>query len=236
MKKTLLLTLTCLLALSFGAMANASTLSIQFSGMDLHYDGNNLMASEDYLTTMNFFDCGVLVGTLTENIGVNMFVGDLGPILYGNGSYQSSTGYGFDLYIGGEEEVSTAAGGDIGGGGIGLDWDSPVQVNVNQNGGSTQVSVLGSASTSQINYQNLPFGFELDSPIQVSFSTQITKFTLVNETVAASTESGDYFATFDAFGTGEVSGDRSPIPEPMTLLTMGLGLAGFGALRRRKKA
>ncbi|NNF08181.1 MAG: PEP-CTERM sorting domain-containing protein [Candidatus Eisenbacteria bacterium] len=228
MRKRLLTSLTGLLLVALAVTpASANLLSIQFSGLNLYYDGNNLqtVGGEDPLATMNFFNDGALVGTLTQDIGASMFVANLGTINQGDGTYfGDGSGFGLTLSM------------NAGANGIILNWDSPIQVNVNQNAGVTDVSVLGSASTSDIIAQALPFGFDIQAPVQVSFSTQITDFGLIdfNETERASTIGGEY-AWFDAFGTGEVSGQASPIPEPMTLLTLGLGLAGFGAARRKRK-
>ncbi|NNF08180.1 MAG: PEP-CTERM sorting domain-containing protein [Candidatus Eisenbacteria bacterium] len=232
MKKHLLTSLTGLLLLALTvAPASANLLSIQFSGLNLTYDhfanGGTLAApspfalSPDPLATMNFFNNGSLVGTLTQDIAIGMSIGGLGPITTSGGTYFGhGGGFGLRLY--------TNNAGD----GITLNWDSPVQVNVNPANGGAEVSVLGSASTSAIIGQSLPFGFELDAPVQVSFSTQISDFDIFpsNSSVGA-----DTYKRFEAFGTGEVSGNASPIPEPLTLLTFGLGLAGLGAARRKRK-
>ncbi|NNF06028.1 MAG: PEP-CTERM sorting domain-containing protein [Candidatus Eisenbacteria bacterium] len=212
--KAKLLILTMVIAMVAAVPAMATTLQIQFSGLNLTYDGNNIAAVNDDLATMNFFDCGILVGTLNSNIAIDMLIPNVGTIFDGNGVYSSGTGFGLDLMTGV-------------GSGINLDWDSPVTVNVNDGG---QVSVLGSASTSTINSQNLPFGFNFDTPVQVSFSTQITSSSLTN---FAGTR--NYYNRFESFGTGEVSGPRSAIPEPATLLTIGVGLLGGAIARRRKK-
>lgn len=212
--KAKLLILTMVIAMVAAVPAMATTLQIQFSGLNLTYDGNNIAAANDDLTTMNFFDCGILVGSLNSNIGIDMLIPNVGQILDGNGVYASGIGFGLDLMTG------------IGSG-ISLDWDSPVTVNVNDGG---QVFVLGSASTSTINNQNLPFGFNFDAPVQVSFSTQITSSNIVNSAAGP-----DYYSRFESFGTGEVSGPRSAIPEPATLLTIGVGLLGGAIARRRKK-
>lgn len=227
MRKSLILLAATFLVGTLGVLpAAANTLQIQFSGLNLTYDGNNIAANEDELATMNFFSDGVLVGTLTNGIGIDLLIPNIGPILTGDGSYTSGLGYGLNLWAGG--------------GGIGLDWDSPVSVNVNELGGDVNVAVLGSASTNTVTGQNLPFGFDFDTPIQFSFSTQITNFTVGGgqgyfQGEQWVTDGGDYYTHFDSFGTGELSGEASPIPEPATLLMIGAGLLGGGLSRRRKK-
>lgn len=213
--KAKLLILTMVIAMVSAVPAMATALQIQFSGLNLTYDGNNIAAANDALATMDFFDCGVYVGSLNADIGIDMLIPNLGVINTGNGVYNSTPGFGLNLMTGV-------------GSGINLDWDSPVTVNVNDAG---QVSVLGSASTTIINSQNLPFGFSFDAPVQVSFSTQITSSSITNFAGAA----GGYYNRFESFGTGEVSGPRSAIPEPATLLTIGVGLLGGAIARRRKK-
>ena len=145
----------------------------------------------------------------------------------GNSTVSSVLGHGFDLFF------------DDLGGFLDLDWDSPVEISLNNILG--ELSVHGSAVTSTVN-QALPFGLAMGTPVEVTFSQQITSFETglipqVSRRDLASPQLIDdpYITSFKSFGTGEVTGPNAAVPEPGTLLLLGAGLAGGIVARRRRR-
>lgn len=222
-----LLILSLILVAGMPAMASGSVLQIQFQGLDIAYDGSTLYdrgganaaytgnpADADPLDAMAFLVDGSQVGPLlTSDIYLDLYVPNLLNIPAAGG-IAMSTGpfpvFGFDILTGG------------GAGGVGLQFSQPVQVVWDQNA----VTVLGSARTTSITGQNLPYGLVLGTPVDVSFSTN---------TLGDYASAGGYLTRFTASGTGELNGPNAAIPEPTSLLLLGMGLLGGGVLTARRK-
>lgn len=214
-----------LVALAFTGVANAGVLEIQFSGLNLVYDGSNIYdaggiaggsgnpSESDPLITMSFIFDGSLLGTLTSDIYADVLIQNVANIPVGGGTVTASQSdtFGFDLL------TSNA------GWGLALNLDADVQINYN----GSAITVQGSGSTSSIFSQNLPFDlFIYDVPVLFSFTLT---------SVQNLTDNGTYLTGFTGGGTGVVSSNFAQIPEPSILLLMGSGLLvlGFASARRR---
>ncbi len=226
-----LMALLAPLSLSLASPASATTLSIQFTGLDLVYNGSTLCdlagcnpssgtrAESDPLTTMTIgFDDdadGVVdtpVGTLTGAIWADLSL-DLASIPADGGTVSGSAGY-LDLLMQYEDP------------GFGLaltiaDWTAtytPV-------GG---FFFFGSGAVSGIAHQSLPFGLgDAHLPVEFSFSSRISPGTLSTD------PEQPYVVGFRASGTGEISAAYTP--EPGTALLLGSGLLGLCVLGRRRR-
>ncbi len=224
-------------ALLAAGSVSANTLQISFTGLNLMYDGGTGViydaggsnstrpgnsSQADQLATMDFFNDATQIGhfNASDNIYADIYI----PGVFGipaAGGTRMSTGpfpsFGFDLFIG-----STI---------LALNIDSPFQITWN----AGSISVLGSASTGSIQGQALPFGVTLGTPVTIGFNVFAPDF---GTTPGAFTnDQGDVISRFTAFGTGDVRGPISAIPEPATLMLLGFGLLGGGAMsaRRRRK-
>ena len=224
-----------LLALPMAGFA-ASSLSIFMTGLNLTYDGTNIMSRDagngdyigaDDLITAQFVVNEALVGTSVATYADVFIGGVFGLMTTGTSTVNSQLGHGFDLFF------------DDLGGFLDLDWDTPVEISLNNILG--ELSIHGSAVTSDIGGQALPFGLEIGTPVEVTFSQQITSF----ETgfpgapvglmgVAPNLIDDTHIMSFQSFGTGEITGPNA-VPEPTTLILVGAGLAG-GFLRRRRRS
>jgi hypothetical protein len=201
------------------APAAAVPVQIQFTGLDLVYDGTTLHdagsllggggepAESDPLISMHFLQNGSLLGTLTSDIWADIRLSVSGiPAAGGTGT---GSGDIFDLL------TQSACSDDC--------WGLALNVNdtqVTYNAGA--VSVTGSGTVASIYAQNLPFGITIGQPIVFSFSANVTDGTL--------TTSGGNVTGFSASGTGEVTG----VPEPGLLLLLGTAFVGIGGWVRRR--
>jgi hypothetical protein len=202
-------------------------LEIEFSGLDLVYDGSSLYdggsssggfadpADADPLTSMHIFADGSLAGSLTSDISADIFIPDVLLIPAGPGTFYHEATPGnpgfFDLLIGTSPLASEF---------LLVDLES-VDIAYLDSAGLAQFT-FGAAVSSTF-AQNLPFGLEIGEPITVSFSAQVDPASL--------TQDGGFITGFEADGTGEVGGVL--IPEPATALLLLTGaMAGF---RRRTR-
>jgi hypothetical protein len=202
------------------AFAN-SILQIQFTGLNLYYDGSALFdgkvanttpganpADADVLGTMYFYVDGSLVGSQSTNIGADIYLPTGALPLMGS---KSGTGGFIDIFT-----KPT-----IPGWGLALEPESWTIVS---NSTSFIATVSGSVIASSLLAQSLPFGLTISEPITVSFSTHIFP--------GNSTTSGGNFTSFKSFGTGEVKGESLQAPEPSSIILLGLGIIWICAVRR----
>lgn len=199
--------------------AHAATLQIQFTGLDLVYDGHDIFdatspfgglglpGEADRLLSMEFLLDGLLVGRQTTDIYADIAINGVGP-LPGAGGTVTTGGAMFDL-------LTSASGW-----GLGLDLPSMTLAYV-----GNQLALSGAGVASDIIRQQLPFGLMVDTPVNVVF---------VLGALNNVTQSGAFLTGFTASGTGSLSAPA--VPEPTTLLLFGTGMLGLaGQVRRRMR-
>lgn len=220
------------MSLTLATLAPAATITIQFSGMNLLYDGSSIYdagsmlggnlnpAEADPLTAAVFYVDGSPVGELTQlngdSLALDAFIPDVTGIPVGPGVYNQVTpgnpGF-FDLLFG--SPVATEY--------LQLDLADVLVTYVD----ALTVQFTFGASVASIAGANLPFGLLIGDPVDVSFSALIAPGSVTNN--------GTFITGFTAAGTGEVSGPQVPEPSTGILAALGLvaGLAYRGWNRRR---
>ncbi len=214
-----------MVALSLTA-AQAATIEIQFTGMNLVYDGSAIYdggstaggvanpADADALTSVEIYVDGSLVNTITSDISLDAYIPDVTGISSAPGTVDSQTTPGnpgfFDLLIGTSPLASEYLLVD-------LEDVSITYVDI-----LNVVQFTFGAAISDVFTQNLPGGLVIGDPVTVSFSAQVTPGT--------KTSAGGFVTGFEASGTGEIRGEA--IPEPTTCLLGALGLIGLVVRRK----
>lgn len=210
------------IALIVTASANAG-ISIEFTGLDLIYDGSAFYdagsiaggvadpADADQLVSLDFFNNNTLVGSLSADIALDIYIPDVTGISAApNTTYNTTTpgnpGY-FDLLIGTSPLASEYLLVDL----------ASVSITYLDITGVVQFTFAGAISTSIT--QDLPFGLVADEPVTISFSTQIVPGTLTSD--------AGFITGFNAIGTGEFQ--SIPTPSAVALL----GASGLAFRRRR---
>ena len=219
-----LATLILVLCISPSWAVPIGALEIEFTGLNLTYDGSTISDSTspdggncdpneaDALNNVNFLVDGSSVGSLASDVFLDVSIpgvtgiSDLDPVtvIFANGS-----GY-FDLLIGSGAEQY-------------LKLESS-EVTVIYNNSSSSVQFVFGASIVGIGSQNLPFELTIGDPVSVSFSTRVTAGSKV-------VDDEDVVIAFSSAGTGEINGQA--IPEPGTCLLVGLSLAATMLTRIR---
>ena len=210
------------------APSQAAMIEIQFTGMNLVYDGSSIYdagspaggianpADADPLTAVDFSVDGNLVGSIASNVSLDLHIPDVTGIPSGSGVVHNFTTPGnpgfFDLLIGTSPLASEF---------ILVQLD---EVNITYVDVLNVVQFTFGAAVSNLFVANLPFGLEIGDPITVSFSAQVTPGTLTHD--------GSFITGFNATGTGEIRGNL--IPEPSAFVLAGLGLLAWVAGRRRR--
>lgn len=207
-----------------GGAAHAGIM-IEFTGMNLVYDGSALYdagsnaggladpADADPLLSVDFINNGVLVGSITSDVSLDVFIPDVVNIPDAPGTVFGQTTPGnpgfFDLLIGTSPLASQFLVVDL------------ASVSVVYTDILGQVRFVFGAALAPAFAQSLPFGLTIDDPLTVSFSAQVDPGTL--------TSAGGFITGFTASGTGEYQG----VPTPGAALVLGAGALGAMARRRR---
>jgi hypothetical protein len=210
--------------------AYAVNLEIQFTGLNLVYDGTTIYdagspwsgigspAESDPLTSMSFFSDGTLVGSLTSDIFADIRLEDVIAIPASGGTV-TSTGGIFDALMKNSEP----------GWGAALDADD---AQITYYNGMFKLVMGGGVAS--LFAQDLPFGLQFDpnEPLGFTFSSSSVE----NLTTANGTVTG-----FRISGTGNITGTAQAVPEHLGSFSSGLvwlamaALAGGRRLRRSKR-
>jgi hypothetical protein len=221
------------LALLLGAaapVAQAATLEIQFTGLDLFYDGNNVFdngvhnttrtgnpADADALTSMQFFLDNTLVHSINSNVFADIYITNMGAMPSAGGLLTSSGNgntFGIDLFTSNNNP----------GWGLAMNIDT---MQMFYTGSRIAISVSGLATS--IPVQMLPLGLEFDPSEPLTIVMSSANLTGV-------TNSGGFVTAMHAAGTGNVAGVLVPEPGSMALLAIGfLGATLLGWRHRNKR-
>jgi hypothetical protein len=212
----------------FATSAQAATIQIGFTGMNLKYNGSAIYdadslgggtlnpADADPLGTVDFFIDGNLTGSLNSNISLDAFIPDVVNIPSAPGTINNQTTVGnpgyFDLLIGTSPSAAEYLALDLG------------EVSVTYVDVAGQIQFIFGAAVAASNVQNLPFGLEIGDPVTLSFSAQLDAGT--------KTTGGGFVTGFGATGTGEIRGEA--IPEPSTVALLGMAAVGIPVYLRRR--
>lgn len=204
------------LALLTATPATAGLIEIQLNGVHIAYDDTDTIfdadpggGDPDPLVAVNFIDDGVLVGTLTSDISLDLSIPEVTDIPVTGGTVTSDPGGFFDLDFGPSGSLS-----------LSLDAASITYVDVP---GIVQFTFGGAAAS--IDDQDLPFGLIIGEPITVSFSTPVVPGTL--------TDDSTFVTGFEASGTGEVRGPFVPEPGSLGLVALLVSFATMAFARKR---
>ncbi|HUU89975.1 MAG TPA: PEP-CTERM sorting domain-containing protein [Phycisphaerae bacterium] len=223
----------CLVILGAGT-AGAGVIEIQFTGVDLVYDGTRIHdatslaggagnpAEADPLTSVLFLFDGTLVGRLTDDVYLDVLIDqveDIPAFHAGGGAPVTSGGngdaFGIDLLTWGA------------GYGLGLNIDQVVvHYRHTTSPPTTPVSLAISGLVTGVSAQNLPFNLAIDTGERVTFILASSNLSVETDIVNSL-----FLLGFEASGTGSLTG--SGIPEPATLALLAAG--GLLARRRRHR-
>ena len=204
-----------LVALSLlSATASAETMVIQYTGLNLTYDGSTIstVGVYDPLESVDFFvdDAKMLSydAPADSPLSIDLIVPGVFNLAVGGDTVVSNAGGYLDLLLPGGDYLTLTLG------------QSEVHYVAIQ---SLQLYFLLAAGSADVVQQLLPVG-GFAGDIAVSFSTQVVGATL--------TDDGTNVTGFLSAGTGEIRGTMVPEPTSVALLVSGL-LACFAVLRRR---
>ena len=215
-------TIAGLVFLSSSFAAQSASLEIQFTGLDLIYNGSTIYdagsinggtgdpADADALLTMDFLVDGSSVGSLTTNIFADVGIDSVTDISTAGETVTSGSGF-FDLLTSSSNP----------GWGLELDFSSASIAYIV--GGGIEIAIFG-ASVANTGNQDLPFGLVMGDTVTFTFSS--TNFTTESD--------GSNLTGFTASATGNATGSLVPVPAAIWLF--GSGLLGLVGMARRKKA
>lgn len=210
----------------FGSVAAQAGLVIEFTGLNLVYDGSSLRdagsaaggvadpADADALVSVDFIVDGTTVGQLSNDISIDVYIPDVLNIPSNSGAATiinttGNPGY-FDLLIGTSPLASQYLLVDL----------ATVAITYIDVAGMIQFTFGGAVATAFS--QNLPYDLVIGDPVTVSFSAQIDP--------GSRTTDGGFVTGFTASGTGEYQGTVVPTPGAVALMALGVP----AVIRRRR--
>ena len=204
------------LTLILPSLGLGGTIEIEFTGVDIGYDGTDIVDNDpfsgdpDPLTSVVISEDGQLAGpVLTSSISQNLYIPQVTSISAAGGSTLSAAGGSLLLELGSGSHLDL----DLG------------QVDINYVVLNGAVQFVFAATVGGVSAQSLPYGLEIGQQLGVSFQTQVSPGTL--------TTSGGIVTGFTASGTGDVRGGA--VPEPTCLVLWTLAIAGACPLGHRQK-
>jgi len=220
-------TIIGLVFLSSSYAAHSAILEIQFTGLDLVYDGFSVYdaggidgglgdpATADPLSVMIFEVDGTEVGRLETDIFADLIIDGVDNIPVAGGTVTTGSGF-FDLLTSSANP----------GWGLALEFDEATISYVV--GGGFEIAIFGAAASTICTvdpcFQALPFNLEMGDPVTFTFSSSNFD-TNNNEQV---------LTDFTASSDGTITGSLVPVPAAVWLF--GSGLIGLVGIARRKTA
>jgi hypothetical protein len=218
------------LLLAASPVASAATLEIQFTGLDLFYDGNNVFdngvhntvrngnpAQADALTSIQFFLDNSLVHTISSDVFADLYITNMGA-MPAAGGLLTSTGngntFGIDLLTSNNNP----------GWGLAMNIDT---MQMFYTGSRIAISISGLATSIPVQILPLGLAFDPNEPLTIVMSSA---------NLSGVTTSGGYVTAMHAAGTGNVAGVLVPEPGSMALLAIGfLGATLLGWRHRNRR-